>query len=52
MFTDSYYTSIQLAKELEEKGIGLCGSIAKNHKDLPSVNHKTIQKNEMKTFWL
>jgi len=50
IFADSYYTSIELAKELDEKGFGLCACIGKNRKDLPEFDYESILWHEKKIF--
>jgi len=50
IFSDSYYTSIELARELDLKGFGLCASIGKNRKDLPIYDHDSLTWHERKTY--
>lgn len=41
---DSYYTSIHLARKLEEKGFGISGSISNNRKAMPKIDYDKIEK--------
>lgn len=50
IFADSYYTSIELARKLEGKGIAICGSISKKRKELPEIDYDKIEKYETKIF--
>jgi len=50
IFADSYYTSIDLAKELEEKGFGICASIGQNRIDLPEYSSESLSRYDIKLF--
>ena len=41
VYTDSYYTSPNLAKALKDKGIGLCGTVRQGRKNMPPDLHVT-----------
>ena len=44
VFTDQWFTSLDLLSSLRERGIRLCGSINRRRKGLPSINENTIKQ--------
>lgn len=54
IFTDSYYTSPLLYKDLKEAGIGACGTVIDNRKQFPSelkAKNLKLKKGDLPVFY-